>query len=421
MSYFSDVVTCPSAKQFVSYADLSSYFNDTFHDSDNRDSMLVFINQVKDILDKVVDVLDSFFTAVESIREVLILEKNASMNELSGPTYITPDSFLGMYVRSLLAQWECMTFEDMCSLYQQMKTFLRVSSTRSLRAQSKYSDADATNLLVYSVGTNDYLAHHDADNVIGVRRGGRDDSAQTCELRAHAALEFGDIGAVEASLHELYDITGCDPLSSVPNASSVGLSPAAAAVDRDGNPVSAAAADSAAATAGGAVAALGGTGSTSNRADIDRALSALTRIGTSSRVSFAAVAGASSSISSSSGSGSGSGSGAGGVNAARNSTSASGGASSTNGVPTTGSAASANGGREMPSSSQQQQQAMLSIARMWLLGAGNTLMALSAVEEALKTAHYRGDHATVAQALLFMHSLFRNSLVRYLPTVMSVM
>lgn len=59
-------------------------------------------------------------------------------------------------------------------------------------------------------------------------------------------------------------------------------------------------------------------------------------------------------------------------------------------------------------SHQKHQHAMLSIARMWL-SASNYTMALSAIEEALKTAQQRGDHATVAHGLLLLHELFNGS------------
>jgi hypothetical protein len=59
------------------------------------------------------------------------------------------------------------------------------------------------------------------------------------------------------------------------------------------------------------------------------------------------------------------------------------------------------------------QDAMISLATMWTL-AGNHSMALSAVEEAMKTAHQRGDHASVTKALLLIFQIFQNSQEREL-------
>jgi hypothetical protein len=54
------------------------------------------------------------------------------------------------------------------------------------------------------------------------------------------------------------------------------------------------------------------------------------------------------------------------------------------------------------------QHAMLSLARMWLR-ADNCPMAFSAIEEALKTAHQLGDHATVAKSLFLLRAVFQAS------------
>jgi hypothetical protein len=54
------------------------------------------------------------------------------------------------------------------------------------------------------------------------------------------------------------------------------------------------------------------------------------------------------------------------------------------------------------------QHAMLDIAVMWMR-VHNYTMALSAVEEGMKTAHQRGDHAAVATALLLLHRIFRHA------------
>lgn len=54
------------------------------------------------------------------------------------------------------------------------------------------------------------------------------------------------------------------------------------------------------------------------------------------------------------------------------------------------------------------QYALLQLGRMWL-GNGNAVMAMAAIEEALKTAHHLGDHEAVAHALLLLFEVVRNS------------
>eukprot|EP01041_Mallomonas_annulata_P002502 gene2502-4862_t len=55
-----------------------------------------------------------------------------------------------------------------------------------------------------------------------------------------------------------------------------------------------------------------------------------------------------------------------------------------------------------PLPSKRHQQAMLSLATLWVRN-GNFAQAISAIDEAMKTAHHRGDHVSIARALLLLH------------------
>ena len=57
-----------------------------------------------------------------------------------------------------------------------------------------------------------------------------------------------------------------------------------------------------------------------------------------------------------------------------------------------------------PNPSKRHQQAMLTMASVWVRS-GNSARATCAVEEALKQAHQRGDHASVSQALLLLQHI----------------
>ncbi len=57
-----------------------------------------------------------------------------------------------------------------------------------------------------------------------------------------------------------------------------------------------------------------------------------------------------------------------------------------------------------PNPTRRHQQAMLSMATVWMRN-GNTALAACAVEEALKQAHQRGDHTSVSQALLLLQHI----------------
>ena len=57
-----------------------------------------------------------------------------------------------------------------------------------------------------------------------------------------------------------------------------------------------------------------------------------------------------------------------------------------------------------PNPNRRHQQAMLSVATVWIRS-GNIELAACAVEEALKQAHQRGDHASVSRALLLLQHI----------------
>lgn len=57
-----------------------------------------------------------------------------------------------------------------------------------------------------------------------------------------------------------------------------------------------------------------------------------------------------------------------------------------------------------PNPNRRHQQAMLSMATVWMRS-GNSIMAACAVEEALKQAHQRGDHESVSKALLLLQHI----------------
>ena len=61
-----------------------------------------------------------------------------------------------------------------------------------------------------------------------------------------------------------------------------------------------------------------------------------------------------------------------------------------------------NASNEPHFSGTRHQQALLKLASMWLQN-GHPQLAMTAVEEAMKSAHQRGDHASVARALLLLH------------------
>jgi hypothetical protein len=65
-------------------------------------------------------------------------------------------------------------------------------------------------------------------------------------------------------------------------------------------------------------------------------------------------------------------------------------------------------GEAVSAAVDRHQHALLQLADMWMR-VGNVTMAMSAIEEALKTAHQQVDHTTVAHALLLLFEVFQGS------------
>ena len=311
LCYLSDAISLPTAKQYVSFASLLACYIE----------IVSLNNDLKNVVNKLLlggKNIDTFFTVIETIKSTIataMTSNTLSFNELSGPVLITPDSHLGIFVRSVVAKWECMRFDELCVLFEQVQVFLTFSSTERSEVNEDYNSYVVNDLLGIYNGNNNTRARVQIDSSSLVQK----------------ALHYNDISVVEHALHCMHDISGSDPLTSL-GGSMNSTSLAASAVEGKTS------------TETG-----GGTGNETvggpSNAAMLRALAAVMRT-----------------------------------------------------TESTGSS----------SSSSKHQHVMLSLASMWLR-ADNLVMALAAIEEALKIAHQRGDHAAVAHALLLLQAVFTAS------------
>lgn len=99
--------------------------------NDDADSMIITTK---------LDVLEEMFNEfqTQSVDELIELvdtfpllfehDADASPNLVPAPTKLCHDSNLGIFVRALLARWECMPFEAVCLLQEKMEKFVKGSS-----------------------------------------------------------------------------------------------------------------------------------------------------------------------------------------------------------------------------------------------------------------------------------------------------
>ena len=264
--------------------------------------------------------LDGLLDFVESLRGLFENEPDFQPNNVQGPTCIAVESALGVYLRTLLARWECMDFEAMCALYEGLVRFTSPNKCggngggRPGAFDMGHAER-ASQTLVHDLGSDDSLLDiHAAPSVFSGEQQPLEREPQFYLLNAQKAMASLDFHVAEDSIHKYYDSN-----SSLP----------------------------------GPVPSVGGS---------------LIR-----------------------GYGFGASSGSGGLGAA--------GAKST---PATAMEALVSSVTEPLFSSARHQMAMLALATAWAHG-GYLQLARTAIEEAMKTAHQRGDHAAVAKALLLLH------------------
>ncbi|KAJ1411918.1 hypothetical protein B484DRAFT_455511 [Ochromonadaceae sp. CCMP2298] len=400
LCYLSEAIAVPRSAQYASFEQFAACFRAAVPDSvgcvvgaadslggssggsggggsgDSGDSggSGSFVEVVRAQMLSACQVPHSFFTEVEAIQLVMESAPGASQNELSGPNLVTPESPMGVFVRALLVQWECLQFHQACALLQGVRSFLGmdgaglgvsagvgagagvgtgagVGAWVGVGAGADVGGGMGSSALAYTAGTCEQVSLYHALQLqlhsqgacvgMGIRTGmgmgmggmgvglsggaGFWDESEQVDfgLLAQRALMSGDVAVAEAAIHRLHDATGCDPLA-----------PPLTSLTSDAAP----------------------------NALVQRALCNL-------------------------------------LSTAR---------SSLHSLHSLHTRSDTGQGQTQGQGQGQQAQAMLDLASMWVR-AGNATMALSAVEEALKTAHQRGDHASVAQALLLLAQVLQNS------------
>lgn len=275
LCYMADHVAITGATQYASFENMNREFEQTI--------------QVTDCLhgiysDFCVGSVDDFISKFETMRSAIEPNNQISHNNLAAPSLITADSYLGVFLRTVFAKWECLKFEEICSLHYQVQLFLRAAEILTAEV-SEQAPVEIQSPFLRFLSKGTYSKYSSFDSALP--------STDDC-----------DVAVMESQVHRAFDFRG----SSAQSANVLGFSEA-----KD----------------------------------------------SSSNLKAA-------------------------VEAFMNSDAV--------------SAASA----------VKHQHAMLRLAAMWLR-ANNLTMALSAVEEAMKTAHQRGDHRTVSHALLLLHSVFQHS------------
>lgn len=297
LCYFCEAIDSPKSRQYASFAQLSAWF----------DNVVRVENGLEDVWQSLlrIDTVDDFSLLIESMRNALLPNASINFNDLNGPSTITADSKLGIYLRSILVQWECLQFDDICDLFRKMQLFLADSRTDITSKPTSTGGMNTPYRLFQHKDTSTSQISSDSEYTE------LKFDAVSLQNAACDSLLKGDVADAEKLLHSLFDQNSTDPLRCA-------LRPLPDTKIPD-------------------------SPEKSSETGIMRTLLQMLHSDETTRAS-----------------------------------------------------------------ATKHQHAMLSLARMWL-HADNYPMALSAIEEALKTAHQRGDHAAVAQSLFLLHAVFQNS------------
>lgn len=265
--------------------------------------------------------LDALMDFVESLRHLFANSSDFQPNNICAPTCVTPDSTLGVYLRTFLARWDCMSFESVCALYEDVEKFKtgKRSTGVGANAFSLNHTVKANQNFLYDLGTSDSVVDiYTSPSVFSGEQQPVDREPLFYLLNARKAMACLDFHAAEDSIHKYYDS---------------GSSLQGPSMLANGCPVRGYPSSIAPSTGG-----ISGA-----KADPALAMDAL--VGCITEPLF---------------------------------------------------------------SNARHQLAMLALATAWA-HAGYQSLTRSAIEEAMKTAHQRGDHAAVAKALLLLHVLVSNS------------
>ena len=141
--------------------------------------------------------MDDFVHFIDGIQDLFLSDSAGSPNEAMGPTKLCHDSSLGIYCRTFIAKWECLSFDLVCQLFESFTSFV------DLHPDDEVSEAVRTAPLEEPVREGVHLFLQQAEE----------------------ASKNGDVHTAEGLLHRYFDFNGNDPLLSVASKGASGSSP----------------------------------------------------------------------------------------------------------------------------------------------------------------------------------------------------
>ena len=167
---------------------------------------VIAMNKIKCIEDAfsdlhMIDSIDLLFDFMESLRELFDNDDNISPNGSLAPTKVCVDSTLGLFLRSLLARWDCLPFDNIGILYSNMTVFM--DNYNSTIDNNNDFEAIVVPQVDVAMTAEMFRMIHNSTNDPGLYL-----------VESFNAMELGDVATAESLLHNFFDFNGYDILVS---------------------------------------------------------------------------------------------------------------------------------------------------------------------------------------------------------------
>lgn len=181
--------------------------------------------------------VDDLMDLFETVKDIFELDKNLSLNNCVGPIRICANSFLGVYIRANLLQWDTYDFQQICEIYESLQDFITVDDFSI--DSTGFSDNNGTCVLEqydqfhYKLGISDEIVSINNNGML--TRSNRCKNKRTNIVESHFPNEItarekrtellldtfkyksiNDNHQVEMAIHSYFDYQSEDPLQQLP-------------------------------------------------------------------------------------------------------------------------------------------------------------------------------------------------------------
>ncbi|RYZ04744.1 MAG: hypothetical protein EOO73_22390 [Myxococcales bacterium] len=147
--YLSRTINLGSSRHYDSFAEFLAELRKLGLKDDVIDRLANFYREISSH-----DLLSDF---IEKGQTLFVLDGKCSQNSLWGPNTLSKASMLGIFVRTLLAKWQSMLFDEMCDVFDSYLLFICEENGHTQSSQQKSAS--------YLQVANNYLKHRDPASV----------------------------------------------------------------------------------------------------------------------------------------------------------------------------------------------------------------------------------------------------------------